>query len=371
MIVLAFSNLSSQNKNQSEKIKVDLDYSVIDSNACTTCDLPTSKVVGDAIDQYGLPNLILSNGRLIDNVTSINRMLYREYESTIEGLVVNFIRNGVCNDTLFNIDKVEKLIYYNVGSKGQPIVFPIRPSQFYFKEQIEKPMPFRYVDVSLGIGFTSGYENQNERNVGINTLYNTFEVLVHPFNSERIKISALLSGLYESGRLRAPVGMHLRYQLGDIISIDKEDNFTPSRCQFGVDGDPRISPNDTISSDNDKFELVNGNSKELDRTVYYSKEKVIVKEDIRPFFFIEGGPIIDIEHEGAFANPSLNPEEYSQYFIGGGIGLPISDIFNISLSYRYMRLNLRTPCVTCDNLYIVNTNTVNSVLLKFAYSHIW
>ena len=110
-----------------------------------------------------------------------------------------------------------------------------------------------------------------------------------------------------------------------------------------------------------------------DSTVYLVREKKMVSDGFRPFLFVEGGIILSAGFDGAGRNPSLNPDEYGEYFLGGGAGLPIADFLTISLAYRYLRLNLRTPCPTCppeltgnpDNFFIQNTNRAHSVLLKF------
>jgi hypothetical protein len=98
---------------------------------------------------------------------------------------------------------------------------------------------------------------------------------------------------------------------------------------------------------------------------------VIEYPEHAPYIFVEGGPILNGPFEGAWARPSVNPEEYNQYQVGAGGGIPITSWLHAQLAYRYMRLNLRTPCESCTDVYQVNTNNVHAVMLRIMIAWGW
>ncbi|GAB5466221.1 MAG: hypothetical protein Kapaf2KO_16570 [Candidatus Kapaibacteriales bacterium] len=184
----------------------------------------------------------------------------------------------------------------------------------------------------------------------------------------RYGISA--EALLENSRLRLPVGLEAKvYFLGGQEAVQKEDSFYPSPCQFGEEGDDEISPNDDISNPSELFTHQKRNFSTHDKTVYFTQEEYIKTDPLRLAAYGEGGLIVDLfsEEDGAGADPSLNPDDWGQYYFGAGLSLELFEDFDISLGARYMRLNLRTPCEECDNLFIVNTNESISALLKLSY----
>jgi hypothetical protein len=129
----------------------------------------------------------------------------------------------------------------------------------------------------------------------------------------------------------------------------------------------RAEPSDTA------FHL-SSNQTEVDSSIYYFLDRQIIVTGLRAFVFGEGGIIFNGGFEGAGSEPSLNKEEYSQYYVGGGMGLPLFDWATISLAYRFMRLNVRTPCAYCPpptDFYVVNTASVHSLWLKFGLRWEW
>ena len=51
--------------------------------------------------------------------------------------------------------------------------------------------------------------------------------------------------------------------------------------------------------------------------------------------------------------------------------MPVIGNLHAQLAYRFQRLNLRTPCENCSDLFVLNTNVVHSVVLRVAYHLGW
>jgi len=80
---------------------------------------------------------------------------------------------------------------------------------------------------------------------------------------------------------------------------------------------------------------------------------------------IEGALIFDSKFEGSTKEPSLNPDDYSEYSAGGGLCASLlKDWLQVGIGYKYARINVRTPCESCGDKFIVNTNTVNMIIVN-------
>lgn len=109
-----------------------------------------------------------------------------------------------------------------------------------------------------------------------------------------------------------------------------------------------------------------------DTTVYLHRERTSLPPFWRLVVYAEGGPVLNGSFEGRGASPSLNPDDYGQWLLGGGAGIAAGPIrwflpnafVVLRVGYQRMRLNLRTPCPVCAGEYLVNSNISNAVLLQ-------
>jgi hypothetical protein len=130
--------------------------------------------------------------------------------------------------------------------------------------------------------------------------------------------------------------------------------YIPGNCQFMAPGDtapdvPDVSMLPAIGA--------------TDSTVYCVESRHSVPQAFSPFVYGEAGFVLNGPFDGAGPLPSLNGADYGQYVAGAGIGLPIAGYVIASVGYRYLRLNNRTPCEACSGRFIVNTNTINAVII--------
>ena len=347
---------------------------VIDSTTiiCGECDLPESIQNSYYFKKNKVADLILKDNQILYNVKSVKRVLYSKYGNDEEGIKVFYTFNGECLDTIFDIENVQAIRVSDIGGGGQPVQLEILPSRFYYRDVELTGIPSSFLEITGVAQYAGSYDNPQEREVGFAPLAYNAEILLNPFGGDKLRFAFLASAMFENDRIRAPLGVHLRYKLfGDQREVVTKDNFYPSACTF-ADGDKKaLSPNDNLKPGEDKFEHVTLNMTEFDSTVYYTHDTRVETDFWRPFLFIEGGIIQDIVNDPAGLDKVINDEDYGQYFIGAGIGAPLWSSWTASLGYRYKRLNTKTPCITCDDLYILNTNNAHSFFLKFGYRLNW
>ena len=320
---------------------------------CRECPLPTPEGRNDTV-----MDVRLRNGETLRNVLSARRILIESFGKERQGIRLQSMENGICQDTIVALDEVVSFSIGGLGIGGQTLVVPVRPARELYRDQGEIAPSTNFLEISALLGYAG--PDESEREIGFNSIYFGGELLVAPFGrilGEHLAPAIGGGVMIESGRLRFPLMGHLRYTLAGSPKVVSAERLIPSPCQFGREGDPPA----TAPNDNDIEEVPS--SVPVDSTVYYLREKEIVEGSFRPYLFVEGGIYLDGNFEGSGADPSVNPEEYGEYLAGAGLGLPIS-MFSFSLSYRYNRLNLRTPCPACEDKFVVNTNTAHSILLK-------
>jgi hypothetical protein len=328
-------------------------YAQRPSDDCHECSLPGARNQRDT-----LMDVNFRDQTILRNIISARRIIANVFGEDRQSLRLKLWRNGRCVDTTVAIDQVTAFSIGNLGIGGQPLVVPVYPSREFYRNATIGDLPTSFLEITALAGY--GGSDKSKREIGFSSTYFGAEALVAPFGSflgDKVSL-ALGGGLsFEGGRMRIPVQGHLRWTFMGAAHLESAQNFVPNACQFRLPGDPVLTPPQGNFTETPS-------PGERDSTVYYIREKVVVADRFRPFLFIEGGPVFDGKFDGAGRNPSLNPDEYGEYFAGGGIGTPLFDWGTISLAYRYMRLNLRTPCPACEEKFVVNTNRVQSVLLK-------
>lgn len=331
-------------------------------------------------------DIIFKDGATLNNVTSVKRVLKERYDQKVQALAVKFLRDGVCRDTVLFFGDLREIQIKGLGIGGATVATPIYPArEFFLNNKVELP-PASFLEITPMLGYGGSQESQ--RNTGFNSIYYGAEAAVAPFGRLLGNQFALVLGggiTMENSRMRFPLFGQLRFTFLGAPRIEQVGLMIPNECTFRMRDRTKPSelafePFTTKTSDS---LLAAGYvevpvSDQRDSLVYFARRRAEIRDALRPFLFVEGGPILNGNFEGAGRNPSVNPNDYNQYHLGAGAGLPLWDVFVLELQYRYMRLNVRTPCPTCpptpanpDEFFIQNTNAVHSILLKAGYRLEW
>lgn len=331
-------------------------------NPCAPCSLPCTPGVNDT-----LMDAWLQDGRVLHNVRSIRREFVKAF-GTNEQAVRLFLSTGSgCRDTLLRVADVMHLEYGGIGALGAPRSIPVLPAREFFRTRSsEIKYPLNFVEITPIMGY--GGSDTSSREVGFSSVYGGLEGLIAPFGSffgQDLSL-ALGGGFFlEGGRMRFPVMGHLRWTFGGSPQTREVFEYRAGPCQFGCD-----DTDENFPAPGDGFvERISLGPK--DSTVIAVQDAEITSGTFRPFLFIEGGTIFDGDFEGAGVEGAINKEDHGPYFYGAGLGTPIGSFLTLSLAYRRMQLHLLTPCETCPDKFIVNTNRAHTVLLKIGGRFTW
>lgn len=332
---------------------------------CRECPPPSARAAGD-----GTMDVILRNRPPLRNCISAKRVMLTAFGAEEQGLLLRYRTATGCADTTVRLQDVESFSTASLGIGGQPLIVPVLPAREFFRETGLKEKGNRFFEITALAGY--GGKDTSQREVGFNSIYFGGELLISIWELTKNLNFAVGGGItVENSRTRFPLQGHLRLNLGGDGDIEDARDFIPGPCKFRIPGEaPTPSPGE------DYVETSTAGNR--DSTVYLVREKRRVAGGFNPFLFAEGGIIFSAGFDGAGRNPSVNSDEYGEYFLGAGFGIPIADFLTASLAYRYLRLNLRTPCPTCppdvtgnpDNFFIQNTNTAHTVLVKFGWK-VW
>jgi|SRR5665213_268925 len=325
----------------------------VGTDTCHTCPPPGGVAKG------GLMDLLFDNAPPLHNCTSIERRIISKYDKAIQALDVHYERDGLCIDTIVEMDHVTSIGYGELGLNGNPIEAPVAPARELFRSHGALRPPASFVDITPFIGY--GGNDTTRRKIGFSSIYYGLEVLVAPFGTllgDQFSLAFAGSLLEEGGRTRIPVGGNLRWTFLGSEKVEESQRFIPGPCKFSRPGERA----DTVLAGYSEVPSV---GRAPDSSVFYIHEQEITRSALRAYFYGEGGWIFNGSFTGAGRDPSANPNDYSQYYVGAGAGIILFDWLTASLGYRYMRLNLRTPCAICPgDVFIQNTDVSNSALLK-------
>lgn len=319
---------------------------------------------------------VLTDSTTIGNCIGMVRTMI---DGPVGGVAVQAVKFKIrtsavaCKDSVVPASRVASITVYSIGIGGQPCAVPIRPLAEYISTEGARSSNINFVEINGLLGY--GGTDTSTRAVGFASMYFGAEVMVAPFGNllgEKLQLAVGAGVIAEGGRLRIPALGQLRYTLFGGSSTVTTLRYVPDTCQFNGSGRPLPSSSQGTLSMRDNYG-------ERDSSAYVIQEDKLIYGSFRPYIYGEGGWIFNAGFAGAGATPSANSEDYAQFLLGVGMGLPITDLINVSLGYRYMRLNLRTPCPTCppdvtgqeDNFFVLNTNTVHSVLLKLGVHLPW
>ncbi len=339
-----------------------------DETKCKVCDAPDVITNSEYYRKYKTFDIRLKDGSYIYNVISASRELVDTNGIPFqEFLRINYKKDNSCVSVLYDITEVSEFSLGDIGSGGQPLTLPIKAARFFQRKQEKLYAPNHHFYLQALIGYTGPYENEFERNVGINNFYYGGGLKYLYGNKTKLGINAEI--ILENGRARMPLGLEGRYIFWGGQEVVKSNNtFYPSQCQFQKVGDKVVSPNDNIPQVENHYKHLTRNIQEHDETVYYTEAESIKTDPFRLFLYGEGGSFFDLFDEGQGASPAINENDFGQYYFGAGFGAEIFNNLDLMIGVRYMRLNLRTPCEECNDLYVLNTNEAISLLIKLSYS---
>lgn len=271
-----------------------------------------------------------------------------------------------CLDTIIVTSHVSDVVLGRTLGKVPPLYVPIHPVPEY---QVTRS-PDRltsFVEIGPWAGY-AGADSSSEPRVGFDNVFGGIEALIAPFGSllgEKLQLGLGGGALFEGGRLRIPVMAHLRYTFS-TPSTREAVTYVPGPCTFdcGRQQSALKLPDDAERVPLPGPEIV-------DSTAALIRTTEIVLPTFAPYIFAEGAYVFNGNFEGRGREPSVNPEDYGQYMLSLGVGVPLIWRIHAQLAYRYARLNLRTPCESCSDLYLVNTNSIHAIMARFVLHWGW
>lgn len=325
------------------------------ASGCSDCPLPLA--ARRHLPRDSTFDVYFTNGRLpIRRVTAVKRETTRSLGRLVQALQIQFLENGVCRDTLVPIEAVERLGAAGVGLEGQTISIPLLPAREFYREDLLGGPAENYLEIGGDVRFAGS--DTSSREVGFPAIAFGGHLALGRRLASWLDAAVTAGAELERSRLRIPITARLRFHPFGSVRVEPYFRYSDP-CWFGLPGDPASAPEGS-------FVEVPAQGR-VDSAVYFTSDIRTIRDSFRPFFYLEGGIIVDGGFEGAGPTPSVNSDAYGQFLAGAGAGLPLFDVLAISLGYRFTRMNFRTPCEACGEKFLVNTSVAHSVLLSVAY----
>jgi hypothetical protein len=322
---------------------------------CRDCPLPATT------SSSGAPFYVLLRDRVrIENVQSLVRSFLPD--GITQAVRIQYVVGMTCRDTLVPTTSILEAGTVGLGLDNHPRIILILPVR-QFERRVRPPDPSAsFVEAAI-IGGVTG-KDTSIRRIGSSQLFPSLEAIVAPFETmlgKRWAFGFLVGAISDGTRWRIPFGGHLRYWFSPQGEIFRSGGYRPDSCTF-----------------NERTRIVFGDDYreqltpyvELDSSAAFVVDYTQRSIGWQPFLFLEGGTLFNTDFPGAGKDPSLNPEDYQQWFLGAGAGITPWKWLVLSIAYRYQRLNVRTPCAVCPpsvdapDSYIVNTARLHSLLFK-------
>lgn len=345
------------------------------SQETTNCDCKLKvSIKSTCYDTNSTFKVLFKNGTSRQGAIAYKRL--EILKNNVQNIQVCFQDNS---SEIYNISDLESFVYSSIGPGCDPIIYPIRPSSIYYLkddgvEKIEENYDVLYFDLLGGAIYDFKTSNPNFK-----TFLYGGEALIGYGITRDFSIALGASAVIEGSRNYFPIKGELRYHLFVDDPTKKYINykmkFHPSHCALR---DPYLDTNIVFALPKEfKQELIVpiDLGTELDSTVYWVPDIVVSKTEgskynFKPYIYAEGGIVLDGEFDGSGkeSDPpyiTINPEEYSEFMFGIGVGAYIWDYLHASIGYRYMRLNYREPCKdeNCFK-YAIYTNDVMGAYLR-------
>jgi len=326
-------------------------------NDCTDCPLPRHPDI-TIISKDETLNVSFKDGRPpIYGVHSIKRETVRKYGRLIQAITIKKMIDNKCVDSVLLLDDISELKASGLGAGGQTLVIPVLQAREFYRPVNLSALRPNFIEARVQVGMYGA--DASKSIAGFSNPLIGMSALLSPFGrsfGDQVKLAVGGGVFFEGGRMRIPVFPHLRWTFMGSEREEEYYNYFPTACKFGIYGEKPIRPTDR------DLEEVPGTTK-LDSTVYFQRNVRLIKDSFRPFVFVEGGPILNGVFDGSGKTPSVNPNDYGQYFFSIGAGLPFYDFLVASIGYKYQRFNVRVPCPACTDQFIVNTTTSQGIEL--------
>lgn len=331
------------------------------AGTCTECPLPGGK--------RGLDTTMIVHFRssaMLPNCCSMSRTMVASYDGQQQGIRFAFCdQHGGCTDTTVSVTDVEYVRRGGLGGSETPMRITVHPVREYHRV-LYTHVPTSFFELAGFAGY--GGKDESARRIGFDNTYFGAEALIAPFGSllgSTVSLALGAEWLSEAQRSRFPLFGQLRWTFYGSRRIVSRDRYVPDPCTF--DYALRLPAPAPAGADYIEHFL----QPPLDSSAILIRERDLFAPDFRPFLFVEAGPILNGSFDGASGVDPINPEDEGQFFIGGGVGTPLFDVLTVSLAYRYLRLNLSTPCQACETRTVININEIHSVLLKLGFHFDW
>ncbi len=322
---------------------------------CRDCPLP-GRVAKDGQQLY----VLLRDRVRIEQCRSLVRSFLPD--GVTQAVRIQYLVGGRCRDTLVPVGSILEAGTVGLGLDDHPRIFPILPVRQY-ERRVRPPEPSAsFVELHASGGVTG--KDTSIRKIGSAQLFPSLEAVIAPFGTwlgKRWAFGFLAGASSDGMRWRIPLGGQLRYWFSPQGEITRTAGYRPDSCTFN-EQTPIVLGDD--------YREVPVPYVQLDPSAAYVVDYREQSTGWQPFLFLEGGTFLNTGFAGAGKDPSLNPEDYGQWFIGAGAGTIAWKWLVIAVEYRYQRLNVRTPCAICpptvdapDN-FIVNTARLHCVLFK-------
>lgn len=293
----------------------------------------------------------------IRRVTSVRRETMRSRGRLVQALAIQYLADGTCRDTLVPVDEVERLGTAGVGLEGQTISIPLLPAREFYRDDLATAAAEGFVEIGGGLRFAGS--DTSSREVGFASIAPLAQIDVGRRIATWLDIAVGLGVEIDRSRLRLPLRASVRLLPFGTVQVEPYFRYSDP-CRFGMPGESPATPGGSFTEV--------PSTAHVDSTVYFTSDSRTQRDAFRPFFYLEGGIILNGSFDGASATPSENPEEYGQYLGGAGAGLPLFDLLVVSLGYRYTRMNVRTPCEACGDRFVVNTSVAHSAVASLAFT---
>lgn len=349
---------------------------------CVECALPQGPKSG----VQSSADMTFAKGEALNHVTSIKRIITSRLGIPTQALAVKYMRGDSCRDTVVFFNDVRRIVLQGLGIGGATVSTPVLPAREFIHQSPVYDGTMNFLEVCPLIAY-AGTPDSSKRNTGFTDAYYGLEVLVAPFGrllGRQIQLGIAAGVFSENNRQRIPVFAQLRYTVAGALKEEMQTAILPGPCSFRKRDITAITESYEPADARIVDSLLAAGYTELrsnderDSTVNILTRIGETRGTFRPFLFVEGGPVFNGGFDGSGSSPAVNENDYAQYLLGAGVGLPVFSSFVVQLQYRYMRLNLRTPCPTCppspanpNDFFIVNTNSLHSVLLKIGWRPEW
>ena len=324
-------------------------------DTCTPCDIPCKRSPQETF------TIRLRGGKPdpLPAFTSVIRDTVRIGTTIVQALRFHRVDGDSCIDTSVIATDVASIVLGRTLGKVPPLYVPIDPVPEYQITRIPD-RPTSFFEVGPWAGY-AGADSSAEPRVGFNNVFYGAEALIAPFGSllgEKLSLALGGGAMFEGGRMRVPLMGQLRYSFS-TPTMREAVTYVPNACTFNC-GEQRPA---WVPPQGDDVVRLPG-PEQVDSTAALLRMTEVVLPSRAPYVFLESAYVFNGNFEGRGREPSVNPEDYGQYLVGLGVGMPVIWRLHAQLAYRYARLNLRTPCENCNDLFTVNTNSIHAVMLR-------